>query len=291
MHHSSVTRPAQQAGRSKRWLRAAVIIALLVSVVSFEASTLSAAAPATGGLVKSSDEPTVVQSGSPIEVGTEFSSSVPGTVTALRVYVDVASGTHRATLWNSGGRLLAKSYFTPESGPGWQTLPLAAPVALTPGKRYVVSLYSSSGQYAVGAEAFSADRANGPLTAHRMVYRDRKAFPRTQSDEHYMVDVVFSYDDATASPEPSATPTASPRPTTTQTATSRPTTTPTATPQPTTATPRPSATATTTPTTTPTPTPTSTPSSGWPNAANTGVPSGTPCRRMPALVRSPPTTR
>ncbi|WP_344812791.1 DUF4082 domain-containing protein [Microlunatus aurantiacus] len=212
----------------------------------------------TGGLVRAGGEPVIVRSDSPIEAGIEFSSSVAGKVTALRVYVAGSRGTHRAALWNSGGRLLAKSYFTPEASPGWLDVQLASPVLLTAGQRYVVSLYSSAGQYAVGADEFTADRANGPLTAHRALYRNGKAFPRTQSDKHYLVDVAFSYDE-TESPEPTTPPTSTPLPTATPSA-------------PPTSPPRPTASPTITsgPTTTPAP-----PSGGWPNAANTGVPAGT----------------
>jgi Domain of unknown function (DUF4082) len=44
-------------------------------------------------------------------VGVRFRSAVTGTVTGIRLYIGAGrSGQHRAVLWNSGGRILAKSH-------------------------------------------------------------------------------------------------------------------------------------------------------------------------------------
>lgn len=135
-----------------------------------------------------------------IELGTAFTPSVNGTVTALKFYKGTGStGTHTGSLWGSDGTRLATVTYTNETASGWQTAALATPVALTAGQTYVVSYYAPNGHYASSDSFFTGPWTQGPLTAPktqngRYLYASGGGFP-TQSyhGTNYFADVVFSY--------------------------------------------------------------------------------------------------
>lgn len=134
----------------------------------------------------------------PIEVGTAFSTSVAGTVTAIRFYKGSGnSGTHTGSLWNSAGTRIAQVTFTNETATGWQTATLPTPVALTPGATYVVSYYAPNGRYSSTPAALTQSRTVGPLTAPggangRYRYGSGGGLPnRSWNSTNYFVDVRF----------------------------------------------------------------------------------------------------
>ncbi|SDK96853.1 Ig-like domain-containing protein [Nocardioides sp. YR527] len=134
----------------------------------------------------------------PIEVGTAFSTSVAGSVTAIRFYKGTGnSGTHTGSLWNSAGTRIAQVTFTNETATGWQTATLPTPVALTPGATYVVSYYAPNGRYASTPAALTQSRTVGPLTAPggangRYRYGTGGGLPnRSWNSTNYFVDVRF----------------------------------------------------------------------------------------------------
>jgi hypothetical protein len=139
---------------------------------------------------------------SAVEVGTQFTTSTSGYVTALRFYKGAAStGTHVGHLWTAAGSQLASATFTGESASGWQQVTLPAPVAVSAGSVYVASYYAPAGGYAVNANYFSAARSSPPLTAPAStpsapngVYRyGASGFPTsTFNATNYWVDVVFN---------------------------------------------------------------------------------------------------
>ncbi|KQV77995.1 hypothetical protein ASC64_04095 [Nocardioides sp. Root122] len=136
---------------------------------------------------------------SAIELGTRFTASQAGSVTAVRFFKGTGnSGTHVGSLWDAAGNRLAQVTFTNETATGWQTAALATPVALTPGATYVVSYYAPVGRYSASPGYFAtAARTVGPLTApsgSNGVYRYGAGggFPAgSYNSTNYFVDVVF----------------------------------------------------------------------------------------------------
>ena len=102
----------------------------------------------------------------PIEVGTVFQVAEAGSVTAIRFYKAAGStGTHRGTLWNAAGEVLAQVDFTNETASGWQRAQLSAPVTVQPGTVYTVSYFAPAGVYAYTSAYFAQERTVGFLTA------------------------------------------------------------------------------------------------------------------------------
>ena len=134
----------------------------------------------------------------PIEVGTAFTTSVAGSVTAIRFYKGSGNtGTHTGSLWNSAGTRIAQVTFTNETATGWQQATLATPVALTPGSTYIVSYYAPNGRYASTPAALTQNWTVGPLTAPggangRYRYGTGGGLPnRSWNSTNYFVDVRF----------------------------------------------------------------------------------------------------
>jgi hypothetical protein len=134
----------------------------------------------------------------PIELGTAFTPSSDGTVTAVRFYKGSGNtGVHTGSVWSSSGQRLGTVTFADETGSGWQTARLASPVALTAGETYVVSYYAPRGHYSGTPGFFNSAWTVGPLTAGttsngRFSYADGGGFPTgSWNQTNYFVDVVF----------------------------------------------------------------------------------------------------
>ena len=66
--------------------------------------------------------------GSPVNVGTAFTTDTSGYVTGMRFYKAAANtGTHVGSLWSASGTLLAQATFTGETASGWQQVTLLDP--------------------------------------------------------------------------------------------------------------------------------------------------------------------
>ena len=135
-----------------------------------------------------------------IELGTAFTPSVAGSVTAIKFYKGSGNtGTHTGSLWTSTGTKLASVTFAGESASGWQTAQLATPVDLTAGQTYVVSYFAPKGHYSSTGAFFNSPVTNGPLTAvstNNGLYRygSTSGFPTSSwNATNYFVDVVFRY--------------------------------------------------------------------------------------------------
>ena len=133
-----------------------------------------------------------------VELGTAFTTSQAGDVTAIRFYKGAGNtGTHVGSLWSSTGQLLGSVTFTGESASGWQKAKLATPVTLTPGNTYVVSYYAPSGHYSYSPGFFNTAWTVGPLSAlttnnGRYRYGAGGGFPGSNGGGgNYFVDVVF----------------------------------------------------------------------------------------------------
>ncbi|KFE58924.1 DUF4082 domain-containing protein [Hyalangium minutum] len=137
-----------------------------------------------------------------VEVGVRFRSNVPGTITALRFYRGTrnASG-YVARLWTSAGTLLAQVPVTDGAIPGWQEVALPSPVAISANTLYVVSYYSSNGQFARDVDGLLNAIVSGNLTAPSSasvggngiyVYATGGGFPTASyKNTNYWVDVRF----------------------------------------------------------------------------------------------------
>lgn len=155
--------------------------------------------------------------GSAVELGTAFTPSRDGTVTAVRFYKGVGNGgTHVGSLWTAGGVRLASVTFANETASGWQQAALSTPVAVTAGTTYVVSYLAPQGHYSYTSQFFGSPYTAGDLTAPatsngRYLYGAAGGFPTySWGASNYFVDVVFQRTVAPLtvvdrSPAPSAT--------------------------------------------------------------------------------------
>lgn len=147
----------------------------------------------------------------PIEVGSVFQVSEPGSVTAIRFYKATGStGTHRGTLWNAAGEILGQVEFANETESGWQRAQLTAPVAVEPGITYIVSYFAPAGRYAYTNAYFAQERTVGFITAPattngRYLYTATGGLPTESFNATaYFVDAEVDFSGAQAPPPPPA---------------------------------------------------------------------------------------
>jgi|GEM_PF-2395570 len=138
-----------------------------------------------------------------VEVGVRFRTNVPGTIKALRFYRGIgnASG-YVARLWTLSGTLLAQASVTDGRIPGWQEVTLPSPVAISANTTYVVSYYSSNGQFSRDVDGLLNAIVSGNLTAPSSasvggngvyVYATGGGFPTASyKNTNYWVDVRFT---------------------------------------------------------------------------------------------------
>ncbi len=147
--------------------------------------------------------------GAALNLGMKFRSSEPGFISAIRYYKPAnMTGTRTGNLWTATGTKIAEVQFSNESASGWQQANLSNPVAIAANTTYVVSYYSSSGDYSISNPYFTSAVVNGPLRAlangedgGNGVYRyaSSPSFPNANyQSSNYFVDIVFS---ATAGPD------------------------------------------------------------------------------------------
>jgi Domain of unknown function (DUF4082) len=138
---------------------------------------------------------TLQSSGTPFEVGVQFTTSVAGAVTQLLFYKGAGnSGAHVAHLWDGSGTLLATAPYTNETASGWQSVVLPSAIPLTTGTQYVAS-YSSSTGIAADQAFFGPNFDRPPLSVPTSggVYATAiDTFPdQTFGGSNYWVDVTF----------------------------------------------------------------------------------------------------
>ncbi|QWF21450.1 DUF4082 domain-containing protein [Nocardioides sp. LMS-CY] len=136
--------------------------------------------------------------GSAVELGTAFTPSKDGTVTAVRFYKGTGNGgTHVGSLWTSSGTKLASVTFGNETASGWQQATLSTPLAVSAGTTYVVSYLAPQGHYSYTSGFFGSPYTAGDLTAPatsngRYLYGAAGGFPTfSWGASNYFVDVVF----------------------------------------------------------------------------------------------------
>jgi hypothetical protein len=129
------------------------------------------------------------------ELGTEFSSSLPGAVTRLRAYRGAGeTGTTTGRLWTASGTLLATRVFPAATAPGWHEVALAAPIPIQAGTRYLVSANTTTA-YGFTASGHLLTRRQGPLSLHSGAFSTSVGqIPfRGFLKATYGVDVVVAY--------------------------------------------------------------------------------------------------
>lgn len=178
--------------------------------------------PGSFSLFAATAKPSLTDPNDPaaVELGVNFSSSVPGQISAIKFYkLPANTSAHVANLW-VGGVKVASAPFTNETASGWQSVALNPPIKVTAGSGVIAS-YHTIGHYAANNNGFATQVVSGPLTAKATnngfyTYGTGSSIPAsTYQASNYWVDVVF-----TPTPIPTPTP-------------ATPTPTPTATPKPT----------------------------------------------------------
>jgi hypothetical protein len=160
-------------------------------------TTTPPATPTTVSLHDPTDSP-VNESwndANPITVGTRFSSSAAGSVSAIKVYVGPGNtGPHPVSLWTAAGVQIGSGSSTTETADGWQTILLAEPVVIQPNTEYRAAAYLPSGMYSIDLGALANPTTSGVLStpASGGVYAYGTGFPSNAVTHDYWVDVVFT---------------------------------------------------------------------------------------------------
>lgn len=169
------------------------------------------AAPLPGTMVFTTQTPTGgtgndgVQGGiTGIELGMKFKSTIPGFITGAKFYKTTGNaGTHIGELYDSLGNRLAAATFTAETATGWQTVFFSGPVAINANQTYIVSYFSSLGNYTSSNNYFTTNIINTPMiglvdrapTSPNGIYKytATAAYPTsTFNKSNYWVDAIFS---------------------------------------------------------------------------------------------------
>ncbi|MCL3817862.1 DUF4082 domain-containing protein [Aeromicrobium wangtongii] len=184
------------------------LTARLTGVVSADGATLPArtwsfrteAAGSTEYSLFGDRTPSIaaINDSDPVELGTAFSSSLDGVVTAIRFYKGPGNGgTHVGNLWSATGANLGTVTFTSETSGGWQTAKLATPVPITAGTTYVVSYYAPLGRYSGTPTFFHTPWTSIPLIVRPsnnglFTYGPGGGFPTgSYNATNYFVDVIM----------------------------------------------------------------------------------------------------
>lgn len=130
------------------------------------------------------------------ELGTGFTSSVNGQITAIRFYkAPGETSTHTGRIWNDSGQQVASVVFTGETASGWQEQALATPLAVTATTKYTVTVNTTNTYYAATDGGLNSATTNGYLTTvvgGNGRYGPVGSFPTSSwQNSNYFRDVVF----------------------------------------------------------------------------------------------------
>jgi hypothetical protein len=144
----------------------------------------------------------------PYELGTEFTSSVSGGITAIRFWKSSSeTGQHIGHIWSASGQLLASVTFTSETASGWQQQSLPSPLGIAANTAYVVSVNSgSNAYYAATTSGLVSQVVNQDLSTvlgNNGVYGPPGQFPTTSyKQSNYFRDIIFSAGSTPVSAQP-----------------------------------------------------------------------------------------
>jgi hypothetical protein len=132
------------------------------------------------------------------ELGTKIQVTSGAQLTAISFYKDsLETGTHVGSVWDSTGNLLAQVTFTNETASGWQQQSLPAPLALSPGKTYVVSV-GINAYFVLTPAGLQSPLTNGPVAtvadgANGVFGSQAGVFPnQSYNSTNYFVDAVVN---------------------------------------------------------------------------------------------------
>jgi hypothetical protein len=144
-----------------------------------------------------------------VELGTIFQASVPGKITAVRIYgyndgTYIESGEHIVRIWdNTTNEVIAGPYtFDFVGSSRWETFELPVPVSIAPDTQYIVSISTGTDEYKFYSAIegyFNSAGGNGkhlswPANAG-VVTTEMGAKPDTAYNYCFMRDVVFVPDE------------------------------------------------------------------------------------------------
>jgi hypothetical protein len=163
---------------------------VLVLVVGLLALPLAAAAP--------SRVPTASAAVAALELGTKVVTTVPGQITAIRVWTLATDpGPHVGHVWTAAGQLLATVPFTGARVTGWMEQAVVPPLRIEPGPLVVVSVNVPAGaHFPLVTNGYATAPVQGPLMlpANAGAYGPPGSFPVSTSPHDYFRDVVFTPD-------------------------------------------------------------------------------------------------
>lgn len=204
--------PVDPAHRTKHPPFTRVGVAALVLVVPLLIATPTLEPPTATAAISVLEEqvPTVLvdPDTKSVELGSTFSSSEDGTVSAIRFYKSAENaGPHVVNLWSADGRVLATATLPvpAASTEGWQTVTLPAPVPIARDQNYIASYIAPAGRYSSQENGLAESKSDGPLTLHAnggvYAYGSGGTMPQsTYKANNYFVDVVFTPTPATVPP-------------------------------------------------------------------------------------------
>jgi hypothetical protein len=131
------------------------------------------------------------------ELGTRFTSTTAGKITAIRFYKAAnESGTHTGRIWSASGQQLASVVFTGESASGWQQQTLATPLAITANTEYLVTVNTGNRYYATTDGGLGSQITSGDLktvVGSNGRYGPVGSYPTSSwQNSNYFRDVVFT---------------------------------------------------------------------------------------------------
>lgn len=131
------------------------------------------------------------------ELGTRFTSSSPGKITAIRFYKSASeSGTHTGRIWSASGQQLASVVFSGESASGWQQQVLASPLGIEANTEYMVTVNTGGGYYVTTDGGLNSQVSSGDLKTvlgSNGRYGSIGAYPTNSwENSNYFRDVVFT---------------------------------------------------------------------------------------------------
>jgi hypothetical protein len=131
----------------------------------------------------------ILNDGGIISIGYRFSPAVNGSVIALGRYIDSGTGNTKIILWNDLGTKLGEVIVSANSGWQWATLP--APISVTAGQFYRVSIIcdidSGNGQGDYWGGSFSMPASRGNINIDTVCYNyGLNAFPTVLYDDNNM---------------------------------------------------------------------------------------------------------
>jgi hypothetical protein len=131
------------------------------------------------------------------ELGTRFTSSSAGRITAIRFYKAAReSGTHTGRIWSAAGQQLASVVFSGESASGWQQQVLASPLAIEANAEYLVTVNTGGGYYVTTDGGLNSQITSGDLktvVGSNGRYGPVGTYPTNSwENSNYFRDVVFT---------------------------------------------------------------------------------------------------